>query len=165
MTERITASVLEPYSTDVAIWYEDYGTEIAQLQRTVMEYLTYHGLNPSDVLFAGYTEAVPKSEGSEHWEEGASPQFFFGDIGSLAPPDTLSDNPDIQEEHWAVNPLNYAITQGTLGFFDKEKLGKPTETDQDFGTYLYEISPETVEAAQVAGLSIRRPETAVDVNA
>lgn len=155
MSEKTTASVIQQYSPEIAYTPENFEAEVAGLGQKVADFLGGNHIDPNRVLFAGYNEYAAKTEGSEHWETGDTPQFYFGDMMSLTPPTSLSEDEEMQGEHWAVNPLNYALSNGTLGIYDREKLGNPTEHDTEFGTYLYELSPDAIGQAQIAALQIR----------
>lgn len=117
-----------------------------------------HGLRTDAVLFAGYQQGAHKGSEDEHVDSSGTPLFFFGDDLSLLPPTSLSSDPESQEEHWMANPLRYALPTHTIGIYDRQALDTlsrgPYETDLEFGTYVYALSHDTVEAAKLLDIQL-----------
>lgn len=135
---------------------------IQRINAMIDNYLIEHQIDSDNVLFAGYTTGQQKYQGDEHWEESEDPTYFFGNSKSLLPPQEFSDDPEIQDEHWVVNPIYYALQKGTLGIFDKKILeteDSVTEQDNDevreFGTYIFTVPEETINRAKIVDFMIR----------
>jgi hypothetical protein len=163
MPEVVTASILEkPQPLDERGF--EYSTEtIAHINAAIMDFLEVNNIDPNSVLFSGFNAEGSKEDYDEHQAEDGTPIFYFGNARSLSPPETLSSDPDIQGEHWVVNPLYYAIPHHTLGIYDKDKLDALTGGDyygEDpvdvgvFGTYAYALDSATLEQTKIAQLTI-----------
>lgn len=163
MPEIITASIREkPQPIDQRGF--EYSTEaIARINAAIIDFLEANNIDPSKVLFSGFDSDGKKEDYDEHQTEDGTPIFYFGNVRSLLPPETLSDDPELQGEHWVVNPLYYAIPQHSLGIYDKDKLDALTGGDhygEDpidvgvFGTYTYALTTEMLEQAKLAQLTV-----------
>jgi hypothetical protein len=160
--ETIQASMLHAFPSGEQFNGVEMSRDVAEINKAVHQFLEANHINPEDVLFAGFDNTSSKAEGSEHWENGDLPYFFFGNIHSLQPPDSFTNDPDDQGEHWAVNPIKYALKSGTLGVFDKKTLQSAGELEsdsediQDYGTYVFRVDPLYVEKAKIATLHSRK---------
>jgi len=161
MPEIVVGSTTEKFEPSAD--YEKAEETIAHLNAAVMDFLTSNNIDPSSVIFSGFSETSPKLEGSEHWEAGEKPAYYFGNVRSLASPQSFSDDEELQGEHWAVNPLKYAISNGSLGIYNKSKLDKlsggPLDSDpkevEEFGTSAYYVDPALLGQAKIAQLNLR----------
>jgi len=162
MPEKITASILEKPTPNETEHFQYSAEAISQLNSTILDFLEANHLHPDDVLFAGYDADTAKESNDEHMFNEEMPIFYFGDTRSLSPPEWMSDSEELQEEHWMVNPLQYAIPLGTLGVYNKHVLdelaGGPIDQDpaelDEFGTYAYVIDSATLEHAKIAELTL-----------
>lgn len=140
----------------------DYPIEtIQRAHGAVLDFLEANEIKPEDVLFSGYDKSVSKDTSSEQKTDAGVPIIYFGNAESLASPDTFDGDEESQEERWMVNPLHYALRYHTLGIYDKASLNQITGgtiedgADDEFGTYLYALTTEALEAAKLAEITIR----------
>lgn len=163
MSEIITASILEKPQPNERSSFEYSVETITKINVAIMDFLEANNIDPNSVLFSGFDADDKKENYDEHQTEDGTPLFYFGDIKSLLPPEALSDDPEMQGEHWVVNPLYYAIPYHSLGIYDKAMLEAagggnqynvdPVDTEI-FGTYTYALNSETLEQAKLAQLTI-----------
>lgn len=159
--EITTATLIEKPIADRNEHF-DYPTEtIQRAHRAVLDFLEANEIKPEEVLFAGYDRSVSKDENTEQRTDSGIPIFHFGNAESLASPDTFDGDEESQEEHWMVNPLRFALRYHTLGIYDKASLNQITGgsiedgADDEFGTYLYALTTEALEATKLAEITIR----------
>lgn len=138
---------------------------VEYLAESIKQFLSTNNINPENIVLAGYREGGEKVKGDMSWDpERDKPLFFFGNLASLDRPDTFTDDAELQEEHWVVNPLMHALRGGKVGIYLKSRLeeygerylegGYDDQEVEEFGTYAFHIDPNDVEAAKIAELNV-----------
>lgn len=157
MSELIQASIVEKATASPERQSTiEYSTEeVGRLKEAVEQFMVANEIDPSNTLFAGYT--VEQVQTDEHYTEDGTKIHYFGDLGSMSPPETFKGDEEEKEERWMVNPLKYAIQGHRLGIYDKAKLDALTGgtinedfDDVEYGTYTYSLDHADIEAAKVA---------------
>ena len=137
------------------IEYERATDAIKLVQELVRQFVGKYSLDSKNLLFCGFNKELPKDPDGEH--QGA---IFMGDYLSLGLPSDLDAAPEIQGEHWVVNPILYALEGGSLAIYDRtgiesdRNLHIPEPIDVDFGTLIVNGDSEQIRRHQLGTIQI-----------
>jgi len=126
--------------------------KIVRASHELSHMLRAKGIDPNTVLLRGTSRTEQVTDGSEFDQTDSKNQLFFGTIEDTLPLGIDTSSPEANEqaeEAWMVNPLKYALEQGALRIYDRDKITVGDyEQDEQFGTVVASMPVDEARRAE-----------------